>query len=136
MWEAVGLNVDITKAAYSALRPAMLARTSAFMFTFIWGNQTDLCSLPNSPGVQHSFNPAMEHDRNTDEYLVCRDIGDLGGMWEVLEDYYQWYWDNHWAIGTVTWETVWPTGPRVAEWAIGPSALSNPNWLHTAIPAK
>ena len=136
MWEAVGLNVDITKAAYSALRPAMLARTSAFMFTFIWGNSTDLCSLPNSPGVQHSFNPAMEHDRNTDEYLVCRDIGDLGGMWEVLEDYYQWYWDNHWAIGTVTWETVWPTGPRIAEWAIGPAATSNPNWLHTAIPAK
>ena len=136
MWEAAGLNVDITKAAYSALRPGMLARESDMLFTFIWGNVTDLCSLPNSPGVQHSFNPVMEFDESSENYLICRDIGDLQRQWDILEDYYEWWWENHWAIGTVTWDTFWPIGPRVAEWALGPGATTYPNWIHTAVPVR
>ena len=84
----------------------MLARESDMMFTFIWGNVTDLCSLPNSPGVQHSFNPVMEFDESSENYLICRDIGDLQRQWDILEDYYEWWWENHWAIGTVTWGHV------------------------------
>ena len=136
MWEAAGLKVDITKAAYSALRPGMLARESDMLFTFIWGNTTDLCSLPNSPGVQHSFNPVMEFDKSSENYLLCRDIGDLQRQWDILEPYYEWWWENHWAIGTVTWDTFWPIGPRVAEWALGPGATTYPNWIHTAIPVR
>ena len=99
MWEAAGLKVDITKAAYSALRPGMLARESDMLFTFIWGNTTDLCSLPNSPGVQHSFNPVMEFDKSSENYLLCRDIGDLQRQWDLLEPYYEWWWGKplgHW----------------------------------------
>ena len=136
MWEAAGLKVDITKAAYSALRPGMLARESDMLFTFIWGNTTDLCSLPNSPGVQHSFNPVMEFDQSSENYLLCRDIGDLQRQWDILEPYYEWWWENHWAIGTVTWDTFWPIGPRVAEWALGPGATTYPNWIHTAVPVR
>ena len=136
MWEAAGLKVDITKAAYSALRPGMLARESDMLFTFIWGNSTDLCSLPNSPGVQHSFNPVMEFDKSSENYLLCRDIGDLQRQWDILEPYYDWWWENHWAIGTVTWDTFWPIGPRVAEWALGPGATTYPNWIHTAVPVR
>ncbi len=136
MWEAAGLTVEITKAAYSALRPAMLARESDMMFTFIWGNVTDLCSLPNSPGVQHSFNPVMEFDESSDYYLRCRDVGDLQAQWDILEPFYEWWWENHWAIGTVTWDTFWPIGPRIAEWALGPGATTYPNWIHTATPVR
>jgi ABC-type transport system substrate-binding protein len=133
MWEAIGLDVTVEKAAYSARRPTMLDRTisDAWIFGHVDAQlRESYVSMMDFFTTRRVWNPGYEYDRAREfedelKVLVQQDEADA-----VIENWLQWISDLTPDIQIASYKVPWAVGPGVESWPLQIHAGSWPSELH------
>ncbi len=119
MWEAAGLKPTISKVAYSARRPEMLARTIADVWIFTHGDSTtpeDAVQQIGELGGEGTWNMGIARPQS----LQFRDRvlfeTDFQKAWGIIGEWMDWLVSEQPVVQAVTWRDGWGVGKKVASW--------------------
>jgi len=121
MWEAIGLNVNIEKAAYSARRPTMLDRTinSAWIFGHVdAGLRESYVSMMDYFTTRRVWNPGYEYDEARDFEDALASLVQVEEQDAVIAEWLQWVSDTTPDIQIASFRVPWAVGPAVKSWPL------------------
>lgn len=136
MWEAIGLKPTISKVAYSARRPEMLARTLSDVWIFTHGDSTtpeDAVQQMGELGGEGTWNMGIARP----ESFTYRDKvlfePNFTTAWSYIGEWTDWLVKEQPVVQAVTWRDGWGVGKKVASWD---APIHGPLWPTKIVPAK
>jgi len=133
MWEAIGLDVKIEKAAYSARRPTMLDRTinDAWIFGHVDAQlRQSYVSMMDFFTTRRVWNPGYEYDKAREFEDALAPLVQEDAQNAVIAEWLQWVSDTTPDIQIASYKVPWAVGPAVKSWPLTVHAGSWPSELY------
>ncbi len=126
MWEAIGLKPKVVSAAYTAMRPKMLARTMDLAWIWQesgWSVTADVLYRFSTRAV---WNVGVEYAEVLDFETRILTAPDEETSWKIIiEEWLPWFYDVLPTFQTVSYSNPIIVGPRIKDW---PMRIHSDRW--------